>query len=111
MDFNPKKILFLVLTITLGIYVINQSWFFIFGPEIRLETPGEFVATTSLVTISGVVKNAAWLTLNDRQIFTDEKGVFEESLLVSSGVSIMRVKAKDRFGREKVKNIKIIFNG
>ena len=64
-----------------------------------------------MINLSGRARDAAWLTLNGDQIFTDKEGFWQETLIVSRGMSIMTVTAKDRFGREKSTSIRIIFNG
>jgi hypothetical protein len=83
----------------------------ILGPQISILYPsnGEVVAS-SLITIEGRVKNISHISLNDRPIFTDEKGAWSEKLIVSPGTSIITVKASDRFGREITKNIQVVLN-
>jgi hypothetical protein len=46
--------------------------------------------------------------MNDRPIFLDEKGNFEEKFLAYPGSSTIIIKARDRFGRETEKVTKII---
>lgn len=63
-----------------------------------------------LVTINGQAKNIAWISLNDRQIFTDEEGRWDEKLLVSPGLSIITLKARDRLGHKIEKSVQIVLN-
>jgi|SRR3989344_2934725 len=111
MNFKPKNFIAVFVTVLLVVYIVYQSWFFISGPKIILNATDGFLATSSALTLSGQAVNVAWLTLNGQQIFTDEKGFWSESLLLPPGISIMTVKALDRFGREKSRSIRIIFNG
>jgi hypothetical protein len=67
------------------------------GPTISITSPKDNeVIETSLITITGTVKNAASITLNGHQIFVDESGHFSEKLLLPLGYSILRVEALDR---------------
>ena len=40
--------------------------------------------------------------MNGRPIYTDENGDFEEELILASGLNIIELKARSRFGREFV---------
>ena len=108
---SPKKILFTSLFSIIVIYSIYQARFMILGPQIWVDSirDGETVEG-SVVTVAGRAKNVAWLTLNDRQIFTDEEGHWSEKLVVSKGSSFISVKAKDRFGHEIYKNLQVVLN-
>ena len=95
----------------MALYVLFQARFLILGPRVVIESPRDAeVLTSALVTARGSVTNAAWITLNGKQIFTDEEGRWEEKLLVSPGTSIMTVRVRDRFGREREKSVRVIYN-
>ncbi len=106
-----KKILLIALFLLLVSYSLFQARALILGPQVSIETPrdGETVREP-LLTLSGKSRNAAWLELNGAQIFTDENGYWEEKLLVSSGLSIMTIKVRDRFGRVDTDEVRIILN-
>ncbi len=108
-DFKPKQILLTLLLLLLTTYSLYQARFLIFGPQISINShvDGQIVETP-LITIKGHSKNISWISLNDRQIFTDENGVWSEELIVSKGLSIMTVKARDHFGHETSKSLKIV---
>lgn len=92
-------------------YCLFQARYLILGPEVWIDAPRDGEAVTNpMVIISGHVRNAAWLSLNDRQIFTDEEGYWNEKLIVAQGLSIMTLKVRDRFGREKEKSVRILLN-
>ena len=109
-DFSPKHWLLIFLFILFFLYVLFQARFLILGPQVWINYPkdGEVVAN-SVIIMEGVARNAAWLTLNGRQIFTDENGLWSEKLIVSPGLSIMTVLARDRFGREREERVRIIY--
>jgi len=110
-DIRPKQALLIILFVLLVAYSLYEARFLILGPQIWIDTPvdGE-VVHDPLVNVEGRSSNIAWISLNDRQIFTDENGVWSEKLLVSEGVSIMTVSARDRFGRETKKSVQIVLN-
>lgn len=92
-------------------YVMFQSRYIIFGPMISILSHEDgFVSATPALTLSGRAQNVAWLSLNGRQIFIDEDGRWEESLLLASGLSIMSLEARDRFGRETWERVRIIYH-
>lgn len=108
---QPKYIFLIVLFILLAAYSLFQARFLILGPQIWITSPTNGgVVESPLVIIQGRSNNIAWLSLNDRQIFTDESGVWSEKLIVSSGISIMTLKARDRFGRETQESVQIVLN-
>ena len=111
MNFRPRHFFFILLALLLTSYSLLQARFMILGPQIWVDSirDGETVEG-SVVTVAGRAKNVAWLTLNDRQIFTDEEGHWSEKLVVSKGASFISVKAKDRFGHEIYKNLQVVLN-
>ena len=110
-DIKPKHVFLTVLFLLLTSYSLYEARFLILGPQIWIENPQDGqVVTEPLVMIQGRSKNIAWISLNDRQIFTDEEGVWSEKLLVSEGVSIMTVSARDRLGRETSGSGQVVLN-
>jgi hypothetical protein len=109
--FSIKHIIIAASSIIAVLYLGYQARFLIFGSGLKITYPqnGALVATP-LLTIEGRAKNIAWISLNDRQIFTDEKGFWKEKLMVSPGPSIITVKTRDRFGRVEEKTIQVVAN-
>ncbi len=108
-DFSPKRWLLFSLFLLFILYVLFQARFLILGPQVWITSPadGETVASP-VVTVSGRAKNIAWISLNGRQIFTNEEGFWSEKLLVSRGMSIMTAQVRDRFGREREESVRVI---
>lgn len=106
---QPRYIIASSLLLLLGAYSLYQARAIIFGPQISIVShyDGE-VVERPLVEVEGHAKNVAWISFNDRQIFTDEEGLWEEKLIVSEGLSIITLKARDRFGRETEKILRLI---
>lgn len=92
-------------------YSLYQGRFIIFGPQVWIDNIQDGATVVdSVITIMGRAKNVAWLSLNDRQIFTDENGFWSEKLVLAQGLSIITIKGKDRFGHEVYKNLQVVLN-
>lgn len=89
-------------------YGLFQARNIISGPDIVLTTPqdGENV-TNPLVAVTGSTTNINFISLNDRQIFVDKAGSFSEKLLVPPGYTIIKLEARDKFGRTTRKLIQL----
>ena len=114
MEHTPKLIvsvsIIAIVTIGLAIYGYSQSREYLRGPVIMIDEPiNGSSSTTSLVSLRGSARNISFLTLNGRQIFTDEQGRFSESLLLQNGYSIMTLEAKDRFGHIVEKRLELVY--
>lgn len=110
-EIKPKYGFFAILFVLLIAYASYEARALILGPRITIIYPRDGEAVQNpLVVMEGEAKNVAWISLNDRQIFTDEDGHWSEKLIVSSGLSIMTVSARDRFGRKTQKSVRIVLN-
>ena len=114
MDRNIKKILIIV-TVLLTVAVIGgysylTSRNFLNGPVISVYEPTNGTALTdSLVIIKGKASNISFISLDDGQIFIDKYGNFAEMFLLSDGYNIIKLSAKDRFGRTVEKKIELVY--
>lgn len=110
MPLSPRHAALAVLGILFAIYCVFQARYLVFGPAVWFTShaDGETVPTPRL-TLEGQARNAAWITLNDRQIYTDEEGRWSEKLILAPGQSIMKALVRDRFGRESSNTIRIIY--
>lgn len=114
MERTPKLIIgvSVIILVVLGLiaYAYLQSREYLRGPVIAIMEPeGGSISTTSRITLRGSSKNISFLTLNGRQIFTDEQGRFRESLFLSDGYNIMTLEAKDRFGHSVEKRLELVY--
>lgn len=90
-------------------YSFFQARNLIFGPAIYINSPiNGNTYISPLVEIKGLAKNANYLTFDDRPIFTDEFGNFEEKILLSPGYNIIKLDAQDKFGKKTEKIIEVI---
>ena len=80
------------------------------GPSLTITSPKDIdTVSNALIDVSGRAVRAAYLTINDRQIFADPNGAFSDKLLLLPGYNIIEVKVKDKFGKEKSKRIAITY--
>jgi len=101
---ETRNILKLVgLALLLGaitLYVAFQARFLITGPQIVLTSEPATQQNERMIRLTGNAFNITHLWLNDRQIFTNEEGYFDEALVLENGYTITTLRAKDRYGRE-----------
>ena len=98
---SPRKLVLILLALALLGYGFWQGRNFLRGPRIYLESPkeGEILAR-SVLEIRGVAKEVSRFTLNGYPTFITEAGEFREERILSPGVSIIELRAEDKFGHE-----------
>ena len=89
-----------IVTVILFGYLIYQARFLILGPQVTLTEAGHSPITTQTVELKGTAANITHMTLNGRAIFTDQAGVFQETLVLNHGYNLITITARDRYGRE-----------
>lgn len=89
-----------VLAVLLCGYVIFQARLLIEGPQITLVDEPSSVQSERQIALTGTTKNITEITLNGRQIVTDQAGYFEESIVLENGYTIVSLEAHDRYGRK-----------
>ncbi len=82
-------------------YSIFQSRYLLLGPSLKLDNNLKTVQGSRGVTLKGTARNISHLWLNDRPIYTNLEGVFEEVLILENGYTVATIKATDRYGREE----------
>ena len=112
---TPQKIILTIAVFLLISYGLFNSRFIIKGPEIviaGLDPSGEVIQTAQKdFSLQGTAIHSSYITVNNRPIFVDESGNFNEKLLLSSGVSIIDIYARDKFGKEVRKKIDVVYAG
>lgn len=113
-NFKSNRVFSMVAVATVGLvvilYALTRFQGFLEGPSIAITSPpnGSVVAN-SFLSIEGVAKQVAFITLSDRQIFVDEEGRLAEELLLFPGYNIISLKATDRFGRRVERRLELIY--
>jgi hypothetical protein len=90
-------------------FVLFQARYLITGPRIVLEATPPVPTNSRSVTLKGDAFNISRLWLNDRLIFTDAKGQFEEALVLENGYTIATLRAEDRYGRTTRTYIPLVY--
>lgn len=106
-----KRLLVIAFFVLIALYALFQARFLILGPRVSIDTPRDNSAVDAgTITISGTAKNVSFLSLDDRRIYTDKDGHWQEKLVMQKGVNIIKLTAKDRFGRETEKLLRVVVN-
>ncbi|MFA6397925.1 MAG: hypothetical protein WDK96_03745 [Candidatus Paceibacterota bacterium] len=105
-----KIILITILFLVIIIYAFLKTKDMVYGVKISVDSikDGQTIQE-SLVTIHGKARNAMDLMLNDRKIFIDKNGIFNEQIVLLPGYNIINLKADDKFGKKDEKNIRIFY--
>ena len=99
----------------LGLLVIvtysgYQMRHFVQGPRLMIAKPENGkTMSDALVSIEGRASNIAFIYLDNRQIFIDTNGQFNEKLLLHKGYNIITIEAKDKFDRVVKKHIEVMY--
>jgi hypothetical protein len=114
MNQDGKKILkislIFVLSVSIIVFILFNSRDLIFGLRIKnINLTDNMKVPESVLKINGTAKNAAKLTLNGREISIDQKGIFDETVVLFSGYNVIEIRAEDKFGNHDEKNYKIIY--
>jgi hypothetical protein len=110
-ELTPRLVFFTLLFLIVGSYSLFEARFLILGPHITITEPQDGARVSqSVILTKGVAHNIAYISLNDRPIFVDQQGNFEEKVIMFPGLNTMTMRAKDRFGRETDKTIRIVYN-
>ena len=100
----------LVFSCALVFFVYHQTRGLLAGASISIESPQNgALFHDSVLTVSGIAKKISFMSINGRQIFTNEDGRFEESLLLAPGYTIITVSAEDTFKRKVQKQIEVVY--
>ena len=109
-NFNMKTILISGVLVLLVAYGIFNARNILLGPSIEIFSPiAETETGENIVQVKGRVRNMTFLSLNERSIYTDTEGIFEEVLLLSPGFNTIEIKARDRFKQEAKKTIRVYY--
>lgn len=114
MDTRKKIITIATLAIVFLIllYAFFNARLLIEGPRIIIKSPengSKF--DIPLIQIEGEAHNTSFITMNGRQIYVNEEGIFKEKLLLPKGTSIIKFDAKDRFERKTEVTLWYTFKG
>ena len=112
MNQDVKKTLKIALLSALFVFITIYAFFntrdLIFGVKIKNVNIVNSIDKINIIKITGNAKNAKNLTLNGREIFIDQNGNFNETLVLLLGYNVINIKAEDKFGYKDEKNYQLI---
>jgi hypothetical protein len=109
---NITIAIFIVVGILLITYILFNSRLIIGGPQITVFEPRDGAQLQErFIDLKGKVRSATVITVNDRPILVDKEGNFTEKLLLSPGISIIELYARDKFNREITKTLNLNYIG
>ena len=111
---TPKRII-------LGIFIlflVVVVWFFwkeicylIKPPELEIIQPSiDITVNQENFEIIGKTSPVAYLTVNGQEVYIDKAGNFKKEIELSNGVNMIKIEAKNRFGKTNTIIRRIIFN-
>jgi len=109
-DFPIKRIkladtakFIILLAIALLGYIFFQYRFAIISPPLEILTPKDgVIVLSSTVSVSGKTDPNATVFVNNDNVSLDSDGNFKKSINVFPGKIIIRIKAINYFGKEKI---------
>ncbi len=100
---TPKKTALVVSIIVISLifgYFWHQLSYLIYPPSIKITHPTSDVTIQQEdIQILGETRPNAYLTINGREVSVDEQGKFSSMISLDLGLNIIRIEAKDRFGK------------
>ncbi len=110
---TPATVLKFCFGLLLGVLILGYTLFqarnLLMGPSLVLTNEPDQVQTSRTIILEGVAKNIVAISVNGREIHTDETGVFSEELVLESGYTIMTLRAEDRYGRTSTLSRKFVY--
>ncbi len=102
------KWFFIALLIVIIIYPSTRIFNFLTGPRIKIYSPlpGQIIKT-STYKITGNIKNAKTIKINGKEINIDEKGDFEEEIIIKSPYTLIVIDAVDKYGKVKEQTLEV----
>lgn len=108
--FNIKKFVVVISAIILVAYGFFNARNLLIGPVVEIWSPISNSETwDNMIVVKGRAQNITSLRLNEKPIFVDTDGIFQEKMLLSPGLNTIEVKAEDRFKKEITKTITMYY--
>ncbi|MBI4363497.1 MAG: DUF4115 domain-containing protein [Candidatus Doudnabacteria bacterium] len=101
---TPKTIV--VITMVLlglsGVIYIGLQVRSVLAPPLLVisDPPGDLSLAGNSLVVAGRAEIGADVAINSQTVLTDKNGVFNENIILSSGINIIEITAKNKFGKE-----------
>lgn len=79
-------------------YALFQARHLIEGPIITLTKEPPATTTAPIVELAGTSANIVAISLNGRDIFTTDEGIWHETVPLQKGYTILTIEGVDRYG-------------
>lgn len=97
-----RNSLLFILFLFIVIYTHSRTAFLSQGVSLSVENLKDGQTLSSRVlTLEGSAKRAVKLTINNREVLIDEKGGFEDTIILYPGINILIIEAQDKFDNYK----------
>jgi len=111
---NPIKSIkitfFTLLTLGIFYYVYHQMEDYLKGPVLVLTEPSDnSTLYQDDVLIKGYAQNISYISMNGKQIFTDQTGQFSEEMLLAEGFNLIEIVVEDKYGRKNQQTLKLVY--
>lgn len=104
-----RKIIFATIGIMFLGYLAFEGRGLLLPPPLQLFSPPEDLVTTDPnITLSGQTSPGARLQINGTELLPNEKGYFQEKLVLQNGINTLEIKASKRYTRPRVVERKIL---
>lgn len=105
-----KTLLVLIFFLLASGYAYSKTKDLIAGPEIVISEPvNGATLEEQAVLVRGEARRIKRLTLNGREIITDENGYFAEEILLNYGYNLISLEASGKFGGQVKKQLELVF--
>lgn len=106
MNKKIKNYILFSLAIIIVCYSLFRLYPIVLGPTINITSPqyGESVSTSTFI-VTGIVKRAKEVKIEDRSILIDQNGNFSQNFVFVYPYTILNISATDSWGRTVTKKL------
>lgn len=107
----PRKIAVGILIILFIAFLVFEGRKLLLAPPLTLFSPPEDLITNDhKIQLVGQTDPGVRVTVNSTNVFPNEKGYFEDQIILQDGLNILDVKAIRRYARPRLIQRKIFVN-
>ncbi len=99
---TPKRATMILMIVGICIvfgYLWHQLSYLIYPPNLEITQPASDITVSSkIIELSGNTDPDVNLTINGKEVYVNQEGEFKSEISLDSGLNILRIKVKDKFG-------------
>jgi len=111
---TPKRIIlvvFILFLIVVGWYFWKEICFLIKPPALEVsQPPTDITVNQENFEIIGKTSPVAYLTVNNQEVYIDKGGNFKKEISLVNGLNIIKIEARNRFGKTNTIIRRIIYS-